>query len=61
MNFSKEELTLIQTALNRQLSTELTHPHLRGGDEVRKLKNRIQSLLKDDGPITLRCPESVPA
>jgi hypothetical protein len=62
MKFTREELSLIQTALHFYVRDQATPKYGRAGDQARDLKNRIQShLLADECPITVRSPPSVPA
>ncbi len=59
MNFTREELALIQTALQKHSVAALSPGE---ANRAWELKRKVQShLLKDDCPITARCPPSVPA
>lgn len=56
MNFTRQELALIQTALCRYVSQDATQHYGHSGEEAKKLRNRIQShLLSDEpSPVTIR-------
>ncbi len=59
MTFTREELSLMATALHFYRSSP---NHGRTGELAKNLKGRIQShLLAEEGPITVRSPVSVQA